>query len=381
MVPPLETLGMRIALIGRDAHRVLAFRGSLIRAAQAAGHQVVAITGRDDQACEPRLAAAGVRLFQAPLDPAGMNPWKDAAYGRWTERVLREERVDAVLAYNPKCLAYGTVAARRAGVGRVVGMVTGLGHGFMDTGLRAWLVRRAKCRLYRRAFACCDAILIQNLEDLAALRAGGAIGTAVEGRVHMIPGSGVDLDQFQPVPLPNHAAFLMVSRPLREKGVSEYLRACALVRRRLPNATFAWMGPWGDPNPSALPRSELKRLLAAGGVDHLPETEDIRPAIAACSVLVLPSHREGTSKVVLEAMAMGRPILTCDAPGCRETVEPGVNGLRVPVGGMEELAEAMVDLGSEAPIRTAMGAESARLARERFNAAGVDRRVLGLLQV
>ena len=80
-------------------------------------------------------------------------------------------------------------------------------------------------------------------------------------------------------------------------------------------------------------------------------------------------------------MAMGRPILTCDAPGCRETVEPGVNGLRVPVGGMEELAEAMVGLGSEAPIRTAMGAESARLARERFNAAGVDRRVLGLLQV
>lgn len=371
---------MKIVLIGRDAHRVLAFRGSLIRAAQAAGHQVVAITGPDDRASRSSLMAAGVSLHEAPLDAAGMRPWADAAYRSWLERVLRQIQPDAVLAYNPKCLAHGTVAARRAGVPRVVGMVTGLGHGFTGEGLRAWLVRRAKCLLYRRAFAHCDAILIQNPDDRAALRAGGALTEPLEGRVHMIPGSGVDLHHFRPVPLPATAAFLMVARPLREKGLPEYLHACEQARRRLPTATFAWMGALGDPNPSALPARELVRLLARSGAEHLLETSDIRPAIAACSVLVLPSHREGTSKVVLEAMAMGRPILTSDAPGCRETVAPGVNGLRVPVGQVEDLVEAMVRLGSEAALRTAMGAASARLAQTRFDAAGVDRLVLGLLQ-
>jgi glycosyltransferase involved in cell wall biosynthesis len=380
VVPALETSRMRMALIGRDAHRVLAFRGSLIRAAQAAGHEVLAITGRDERGARSRLKSAGVQLLEAPLDPASMNPWKDRVYGKWIEDTLRGSGVEAVLAYNPKCLAHGTVAARRAGVTRVIGMVTGLGHGFIGDGLGAWWVRRAKAMLFRRAFDHCDAILIQNEEDRRELALCGALRADAEQRVVMIPGSGVDLDQFRPAPLPSHAAFLMVSRPLREKGLPEYLQACRIARATLPDATFAWLGPLHDANPSAMHPGELLRSLEQSGVEHLNETEDIRPAIAACSVLVLPSHREGTSKVVIEAMAMGRPIITCDAPGCRETVSTGENGWLVPVGDPEALAEAMRRLGKDAAARAAMGAASARLADRRFDASKADRLVLDLLE-
>lgn len=371
---------MRIALIGRDAHRVLAFRGSLIRAAQAAGHQVLAITGHDEHGARAPLAAAGVQLLEAPLDPAGMNPWADRSYGRWIEDTLRGSGVDAVLAYNPKCLAHGTVAARRAGVARVIGMVTGLGHGFIGNGLRAWWVRRAKAMLFRRAFDHCDAILIQNQADRRGLALCGALRADAQGRVVMIPGSGVDLDRFTPAPLPAQAAFLMVSRPLREKGLPEYLKACPMARITLPTASFAWLGSLLDANPSAMHPDELLQGLRQSGVEHLTETDDIRPAIAACSVLVLPSHREGTSKVVLEAMAMGRPIITCDAPGGQETVADGENGWLVPVGNPEALAEAMQRLGGDAAARTAMGAASARLAARRFDARTADQLILGLLE-
>jgi glycosyltransferase involved in cell wall biosynthesis len=125
---------------------------------------------------------------------------------------------------------------------------------------------------------------------------------------------------------------------------------------------------------------ELLRSLEQSGVEHLNETEDVRPAIAACSVLVLPSHREGTSKVVIEAMAMGRPIITCDAPGCRETVSTGENGWLVPVGDPVTLAEAMRRLGQDEAARIAMGEASARLAARRFDAHKADRLVLGLLE-
>lgn len=370
---------MKIALVGRDAHRVLAFRGSLIRLAQREGHEVIAVTGPATGDEVLALAQAGVRWFAAPLDGGGLNPLKDLVYRRALEGVLRAERVDAVLAYNPKCLAHGPIAARRAGVRRVVGMVTGLGHGFIGTGLRERLVRLAKVRLYRRAFEACDAVMVQNPHDLAELERARAMPTAVRDRVRMIAGSGVDLERFSPAPRPEGARFLMVSRPLREKGLPEYLEAARRVKRSLPTATFAWLGPMHDANPSAIGRGELERLLASGAVEHLPECADPRPAIAACSVFVLPSHREGTSKVMLEAMAMGRGVITTDAPGCGHVLGDAACAKIVPVRDAGALAQAMDEAGRSAAWRTAAGEAARRLAEGRFDARVVDAAVVRAL--
>ncbi|MFM7806536.1 MAG: glycosyltransferase, partial [Planctomycetota bacterium] len=267
---------MKIALIGRDANRVMAFRGSLVRLAQREGHEVIAITGPAGGDEVLGLAQAGVKWFAAPLDAGGINPFADLRYRGTVERILRAERVEAVLAYNPKCLAHAPIAARRAGVRRVVGMVTGLGRGFIRKGPRERLVRLVKARLYRRAFATCDEVLIQNEHDISVLERCAALTDSVRARVRLIAGSGVDLDAFAPVPLPAGAHFLMISRPLREKGLPEFFEAARIAKRKVPSATFTWLGPMDDTNPSAIGRPTLERLLAAGAVQRHGECMDVR---------------------------------------------------------------------------------------------------------
>lgn len=367
---------MKIALIGRDAHRVLAFRGSLARLAQREGHEVIAITGPAAGDEVLGLVQAGIRWFSAPLDAGGLNPLADLAYRRAVERILRAEGVDAVLAYNPKCLAHGPIAARRAGVRVVVGMVTGLGHGFVGAGIRERFVRRVKARLYRRAFAACDRVLVQNAEDLAELGRCGAVRGVDAARIGLIAGSGVDLERFAMTPPPTGAHFLMISRPLREKGLPEFFEAAHVARRAAPHATFTWLGPMEDANPSAVDRATLERWLADGDVRHLPECADVRPAIEACSVFVLPSHREGTSKVMLEAMAMGRSIVTTDAAGCGHLVDAGRCGRAVPVADPRALAHALVACANDPAWRETAGAAARVHAERRFDARVVDRTVL-----
>jgi glycosyltransferase involved in cell wall biosynthesis len=373
---------MKVALIGRDAHRVLAFRGSLIRVMKTAGHEVIAITAPASSDAIGRLMQAGVRWFSAPLDAGGMNPLSDLRYARALRELLRAERVDSVFAYNPKCIAYAPAAARAAGVRRVVAMVTGLGHGFMGTGLRERVVRWQKGWLYRRAFRLCDAVLVQNQLDLQELERCGAIDAGMRARVQMVAGSGVDLTEFPCVPVRDGAHFLMVSRPLAEKGLPEYLEAARRAANRLPGATFSWLGPKRDPNPSGLTEGELERQLASSVVRHVDEQFNVRPWLADCTVFVLPSHREGTSKVMLEAMATGRAVITTDAPGCGSAVGAAEFGAVVPVGDVAALAEAMVRLGSD-PAGLAERGHCARAAAEaRFDARGVDHAVmqaLGLL--
>jgi len=376
---PLEERVMKLALIGRDAARVLAFRGSLVRAAQALGHEVIAVTGEGTAADRATLEAARVRLHEVRLDGGGMNPLRDRRYRAAVETVLRAERPDAALAYNPKCVAHGVPAARAAGVRTVVAMVTGLGHGFTEGGVRSWFVRTAKCRLFRSAFAMSDTVLLHNADDLETLRRHGAIDAAVEPRVRVIAGSGVDLCAFPAEPVPPGAHFLMVARPLREKGLPEFLQASRIVHEQVPSATFTWLGSKSDPNPSAIDRGTLEGWLATGVVRYLPECGDVRPAIAACSIFVLPSHREGTSKVMLEAMAMGRPIITTDAPGCSHLVQGGHVGVSVPVGDVRALASAMTVLAQDGWRRADAGVAARHEVLRHFDAQMVDRATLEAL--
>lgn len=370
---------MKIALIGRDSGRVLAFRGSLIRLAQREGHDVIAITAPASAEVPTALVEAGVRWFPAPLDAGGVSPMSDLNYRREVEHILRSERVDSVLAYNPKCLAHAPIAARRAGVGRVIGMVTGLGHGFIGTGLRERLVRFAKARLYRRSFAACDRVLVQNAQDLAELDRCGALPSSLHARAELVPGSGVDLVTFAPAPLPKSLHFLMIARPLREKGLPEFLEAARRVRDGAPDATFTWLGSMQDPNPSTIDPATLRRALAGGAVRHLSERPDVRPVIAASSVFVLPSHREGTSKVMLEAMAMGRAVLTTDAPGCGHVVEDGRSGFVFPRGDVDALVSAMRRFVDDPRLAERLGAEARDRAERIYDSGPVDSRLLGLL--
>ena len=368
---------MRLCLLGKNADYVLAYRGSLIRAAQARGHEVHAITATaHSDAARTRLAAAGVTLHEIPLQGGGTNPLRDLASQRALRRVLRAIRPDALFCYNPKGVAYGPPAARAAGVPRVAVMVTGLGYAFTGRGLRRRAVAWVAVRLFRRALRSADVAFFHNHDDLSEFHILGVIPPGTD--VRMVAGSGVDLERFAASPVPPGIRFLMVARILRDKGAPEFVEAAREVKAACPQATFELLGGVDD-NPTAVPAAEVEAWRREGVVELPGETVDVRPHLRACTVFVLPSHREGTSKVMLEALSTGRAVITTDAPGCREPVAPGVNGLLVPVGDARALAVAMRRLAGDRAMVERMGAAGRALAERRYDARRVDAAILDSL--
>lgn len=198
--------------------------------------------------------------------------------------------------------------------------------------------------------------------------------------VSVVNGSGVDLASFAVKPLPDGAAqgavrFLFIGRLLGDKGAREYAEAARLLKRNHPQVRCALVG-WIDSNPNAITQEELDAWLVDGSIEFLGRLADVRPAIAACSVYVLPSYREGTPRTVLEAMAMGRAIITTDAPGCRETVVPGDNGFLVPVQDVNALAQAMRRFVEDPALQLSMGARSRKMAEDKYDVHKVNAMML-----
>ena len=369
-----------LALLGKNAQHVLAFRGSLIRAAQANGHRVIALTSPASARARHRLREAGVEHFDTPLRGGTISPLRDLQFQTTVSDILKAQRVDALLAYNPKCIAFGPIAARRAGVKNVAALVTGLGFAFTGRSLARRCIRFFSTRLYKRSLAACDAVFFQNATDREELTALGVLANVPNARVHMIAGSGVDLDFFAAQPVPTQTHFLMISRPLKDKGVAEFAQACKIVRTSNPAIRCTLICAWDD-NPSSFTRADIARWAQEGCFDAVDEVEDVRPHLGACTTFVLPSYREGTSKVVLEAMATGRAIITTDAIGCRDPIQPNVNGLLVPPRSATELAAAMLELAHDPERNAAMGAASRRIAQEKYNATPIDAVILRALNL
>ena len=369
-----------LALLGKNAQHVLAFRGSLIRAAQANGHRVIALTAPATARSRHRLRQAGVEHFDTPLRGGKISPLRDLQFQTTVSDILKAQRVDALLAYNPKCVAFGPIAARRAGVKKIAGVITGLGFAFTGETIVRRFVRFFSTRLYRKSLAACDAVFFQNQidhDELAALR---VLANVAAARVHIIAGSGVDLDHFAQQPVAAHTHFLMISRPLKDKGVAEFAQACKIVRARNPAIRCTLICAWDD-NPSSFTRADISHWAQQGCFEALDEVEDVRPHLQSCTTFVLPSYREGTSKVVLEAMATGRAIISTDAIGCRDPIEPGVNGLLVATHSATQLAAAMLELAHDPARNAAMGAASRRIAQEKYNAKPIDAAILHALNL
>ena len=367
-----------LALLGKNAQHVLAFRGSLIRAAQANGHRVIALTAPATARSRHRLRQAGVEHFDTPLRGGKISPLRDLQFQTTVSDILKAQRVDALLAYNPKCVAFGPTAARRAGVKKIAAVITGLGFAFTGETIARRFVRFFSTRLFRRSLAACDAVFFQNQIDHDELAALGVLANVAAARVRIIAGSGVDLDHFAQQPVAAHTHFLMISRPLKDKGVAEFAQACKIVRARNPAIRCTLICAWDD-NPSSFTRADIARWAQQGCFEALDEVEDVRPHLQSCTTFVLPSYREGTSKVVLEAMATGRAIISTDAIGCRDPIEPGVNGLLVATHSATELAAAMLELANDPARNAAMGAASRRIAQEKYNAKPIDALILRAL--
>lgn len=375
---------MRVVVVGGWAPSLVKFRAPLLAAMVARGHEVIAMApeGRldDDGGVRDPLAALGVRFEPIELERTGIDPVADLRAIRALVSRLRALRPDLVLGYTIKPVIYGSIAARLAGVPRRAAMVTGMGSALTNVRtVRQRMVASVARALYRVGLAQCQVVIFQNTDDRDELAGFGAIPR--HARVAVVRGSGVDLAHYAPSPLPGGPpVFLFLGRLLRDKGIAEYVAAAHLVRARVPEARFRIAG-WLDPNPESLTRRELDALVADGTIEYLGAPDDIRPHLAAAHALVLPSYREGTPRSVLEAMSMGRAVITTSAPGCRDTVIDGESGLIVPVRDARLLAAAMLRLVASPALLARIAAAGHARAVELYDARRVAASVLAALDL
>ena len=366
---------MRIVIGASLAASLINFRGELIRELLDSGAEVH-VTAPDfdsDLDSKRTLTGWGVTAHQVAMSRTGMNPWADILSLVTYRRLFRSLRPDAYLGYTAKPVIYGVLGAWAGGVPQRVAMITGLGYGFQGDSRRAF-VRAVVASLYRVTLRRTTKVIFQNPDDLLAFKSLGLLPQDAETLV--VNGSGVDLARFEPRPLPEGPlVFLMIARVLGDKGVREYVQAARLIRREHPQLRFTLVGPQ-DPGPDAIPAAELAQWVSEGAVDYVGEQRDVRPFLAACSVYVLPSYREGTPRSVLEAMATGRPVITTDAPGCRQTVKNGANGFLVEPKSAEAVAEAMRRFVVDPRLIPLMAEASLGKGRAEFDVRAVNRQIL-----
>lgn len=365
--------GRRVVVFGSYAPSLTNFRGPLIREMARAGHRVFAMAPGLTDEIKNQVGALGGIPVEIDLGRGSLNPFRALATTRQFRASLRELRPDVVIAYTVTPIVLGAAAAKSEGVGRFVALVTGLGYAF--TGGREpkrLLSRMLGLLMYRRALRRADIAVFQNPDDREEFRRLGLLPAKLPTAI--VNGSGVDLDHFRPVPIPDRPSFLMIARFLKDKGVREYGEAGVRLKRSHPEVEIALAG-WLDETPDAIDAADLERFARAG-VKLLGRLDDVRPAIAASSVYVLPSYREGTPRSVLEAMAMGRAAITTDAPGCRETVVDGDNGFLVPPRDVDSLHQAMLRFVEQPELAAQMGMRSRQSAERKYDANEVSRALM-----
>ncbi|HEX7871596.1 MAG TPA: glycosyltransferase family 4 protein [Sphingobium sp.] len=372
---------MKILMLSSLSYSLVNFRGALLRSLLEQGHEVVACAPDRDATVEFTLERMGIEFRLTPMDRAGTNPFRDLATLLTYMRLMREERPDAVIAYTQKPIIYGGLAMRLTGRRGFHALMSGLGYIYSPEADSRRLLRRMVSGLYRMGVARAETIFVFNSDDRHTMIDNRIIG--FDHHVVQIGGSGIDTAHFVECPMPRTPpVFLMIARLMRDKGVREFVEAARIVKAQHPQACFRLLGRPEPGNPTGCSPEELAEWVASGVIEHLPETRDVRPHLAASHVFVLPSfYREGLPRTLLEALSTGRPIITTDMPGCREVVEPGVNGWLVPPRDSRALANAMLEALNNRPQLGDMAARSREIALERYDAQKVNSQIIDCLDL
>jgi glycosyltransferase involved in cell wall biosynthesis len=325
-----------IAISVNSSWNIVNFRSGLVRGLIDAGYDVIAIAPADEHS--ERVRQLGCRLIPIRMVRRGTSPVQDIGLVLQYLRILRRERPAAFLGFTIKPNIYGSIAAHLLGI-PTVNNIAGLGVTFLKNGLLQKLVRV----LYKVALSRSRRVFFQNREDLSLFVAEKLVA---EERAMLLPGSGVDLSRFAPVPrstAPDRDfVFLLSARLLRTKGIGEFVQAAESVRRSHPNSKFRIAGIVEDMHPDAISESEIANWRNGSAVEYLGTLGDVRGAIADADVVVLPTfYPEGTPRALLEGAAMAKPLITTDVPGCRDIVVQGLNGVLCAPRDPEALAQAM----------------------------------------
>ena len=330
---------------------------------------------RDD--LKPELINMGIEFIEIKLERKGFNVLNLISSVFELVRLFKEIQPNIIFSYTHKAILSGSLAAKISGFSNTFSMVTGTGHVFDNQTKKEKVIKLIGSLALRIALRFNKLVFFQNPDDQALFLKNNIV---LSQKTKLVNGSGVNLDKFSVSPLPSEPVFLCMARLIKSKGLEEFARAAKRVKKLYPEARFILYG-YPDDHPDSIDENEIiSNWLNDFGVEYFGYAENPIDAIKECSVFVLLSYKEGTPRVVLEAMAMGRPIIATDAPGCRETVKNGVNGFLVPTFDDIEAANAMTKLLS-AELREEMGQESRKFCASKFNVLDVNNTLLSEMGV
>jgi glycosyltransferase involved in cell wall biosynthesis len=369
---------MKVCIIGALPSSLINFRGPLIKSFINNGHDVIALAANATAAEINQIEKLGVKYIDYPVKRNQLSILADIKTLLSFKRIFNTERPDVILAYTIKPVIWGGIAAKFTPDAKFYGLITGLGFAFQSNTIKRYLLSTLVTFLYSFSLSKSSRVIFQNPDNLQVFIDKKIIKKNKAVRVN---GSGVDLEYYKySPPSSKEFTFLTIARLLGEKGLREYSAAASIIKQQYPNIIFKILGPV-DPSPDGIPLNEVQQWHNANYIEYLGNTDDVRPYLKDCHIFVLASYHEGMPRTVLEAMATGRPILTTNVAGCKETVIEGENGFLVEKENIEQLGSKMLWFIENKEQWQKMADKSRMMAVDNFDVNKVNAQLLKIMQL
>lgn len=367
----------KILMIASKAKAHINFRGDLTKEIINKGYEVTLIVPHD--LYKEELENMGIKVVVMPYNKNSTSIKDNLNTIDKIGEIIKEEQPDLIFAYTIKPIILGSIAAKKCKINNMYSMVTGLGHIYSDNSLKTRIIRLICGMGYRYAFKLNKKVIFQNQDDINEVVRRHYVK---RNKCELVDGSGVNMQRFKRSPLPSEHIFLMVSRVLKEKGVIEYFEAAKIMKEKYQDKVhFMFVGEIDKTN-YAVDTDKLQKYVDDGIVELIPETDDVPSFIKKCRYFVLPTYyREGVPRVNLEALSMGRPIITTNMPGAKETVIDKKNGLFVKTRDPKDLADKMEWMINNPKMVEKMAKKSHQLCKEKFEVSIINKKMLEVMEI
>ncbi len=363
----------KVIIISPIADSLITFRGDLIKDIRLKGHELITISPSPSPEYEKIFKKKNIINIPIDFKKNRINPFNDFFLLFKMFKVIKKESPEIILSYAIKPVIWSGLISKLCKT-NFYALITGLGFSFQGTSFKRKLLKKIVIFLYRISLKSSKGVIFQNKDNLNLFVDEKIIP---KSKTYLVNGSGVNIERFNIVDLPEgNIIFLCIARLLGEKGLREYAAAAQIVKKKFPNVIFNLIGP-EDTSLDSISLDEVKSWSKY--INYKGSTIDVRPYIKAAHVYVLPSYHEGLPRSTLEAMSMGRPILTTYAPGCKETVKNNINGFKVAAGSKNELSEKMIWFIKNPEQIKKMGLESRIMVKEMFDVQKVNLRMLNIM--
>lgn len=382
---------MKFFVIATSISSIVNFRGKLLDEIFSKNHSVHIIIPEEfrENSIVENLIDNGFGVHFIPLSRTSISISNDLKSLFHLIKIIKSEKPDIILSYTIKPVIYGSIAAKIVGIKNIYSLITGLGYAFIsleNSNHKITILQKVVFNLYKIALFCSNKVIFQNSDDAEVFKKMNLVNSK---KINTVNGSGVDLSHYnydltileeyapeQPI------KFLMLGRIIGDKGIREYVAAATELKKKYGTKVIFQLGGGLDTNPTAIQKKELDEWVSTGVIEYLGKLQDVRPTITNSHVFILPSYREGTSRSILEAMSIGRPIVTTNVAGCRQLVEVGRNGYLAEAKSVQSLVDAidkMINVSSKELIQ--MGTYSRKIVEDKYDVHKVNEHMLTIMDI